>query len=66
MLGSFSKQEQECMTVKQILKESVEVIPSIIYAEGIQKALSTLSNALMDCYALLAYIMSPWSHFYKL
>ena len=37
MPESFSKQEQECMTLKQILKKNIKTILSVLFVEGILK-----------------------------
>ena len=48
MPEAFSKQEQECMTLKQILMKNMKAILSVLSVEGMPKALSTFSNARMD------------------
>ena len=61
-----SKQEQECMTLKQILEKNMKAILCVLSIEGMPKALSTFSNARMDWYALSTDMMLLWSHSYIL
>ena len=58
---SFSKQEQECMTLKQILQKNMKAILSVLSVEGMLKALSTFSSDRMDWYALSTHMILPWS-----